>query len=122
MANGESFLLEIEKCPALRRSPSCLILILDSKINFPRRHLCAIHRAITGGEKIKKALKILEIGSYLKRMVHEIPGLKVFITGSSVLELANSVGEPLTGRGRVSDIPIECRRVDPTRFTLEQNL
>jgi predicted AAA+ superfamily ATPase len=50
---------------------------------------------------IDEAQKIPEIGSILKLMVDHIPGAKIIATGSSSFELANSVGEPLTGRQRI---------------------
>ncbi|MCB9260854.1 MAG: ATP-binding protein [Flavobacteriales bacterium] len=47
---------------------------------------------------IDEAQKIPEIGQKLKLMVDEIEGLKIIISGSSVLDVANDAGEPLTGR------------------------
>jgi predicted AAA+ superfamily ATPase len=47
---------------------------------------------------IDEAQKIPFIGEGLKILVDEIPGIKVIATGSSSFELANQVGEPLTGR------------------------
>jgi len=47
---------------------------------------------------IDEAQKIPNIGSSLKLIVDTIPGISVFITGSSALELTEKIGEPLTGR------------------------
>jgi uncharacterized protein len=47
---------------------------------------------------IDEAQKISDIGLNLKLLVDNEPGLKIFITGSSALELRNKIGEPLTGR------------------------
>lgn len=47
---------------------------------------------------IDEAHRIPEIGWCLKLMVDEIEGLHIIATGSSVFDLRNSTGEPLTGR------------------------
>ncbi len=47
---------------------------------------------------IDEAQNIPLIGANLKLMVDSIPGLHIFITGSSALELYEKTGEPLTGR------------------------
>jgi predicted AAA+ superfamily ATPase len=47
---------------------------------------------------IDEAQKIPGIGSALKLMVDEINELKILVTGSSVFDLNNQLGEPLTGR------------------------
>lgn len=47
---------------------------------------------------IDEAQRIPDIGINLKIIHDSIPGLKVFVTGSSSFELANKVYEPLTGR------------------------
>ena len=47
---------------------------------------------------IDEAQRIPNIGSSLKLIVDTIPGISVFITGSSALELTEKIGEPLTGR------------------------
>ncbi len=50
---------------------------------------------------IDEAHRIPEIGWCLKLMVDEIEGLHIIATGSSVFDLRNSTGEPLTGRKKV---------------------
>lgn len=47
---------------------------------------------------IDEAQKVPEIGLVLKLMVDSFDGLKIVATGSSVFDLANKLGEPLTGR------------------------
>jgi uncharacterized protein len=47
---------------------------------------------------IDEAQKIKNIGTGLKILVDQIPGIKVIATGSSSFELAGQIGEPLTGR------------------------
>ncbi|MDP2386420.1 MAG: ATP-binding protein [Bacteroidota bacterium] len=47
---------------------------------------------------IDEAQNIPDIGKKLKLMVDSIKGLKVLVTGSSVFDLLNISGEPLTGR------------------------
>lgn len=47
---------------------------------------------------IDEAQQIPGIGMGLKILVDEVPGLRVIATGSSSFDLANQVGEPLTGR------------------------
>ena len=47
---------------------------------------------------IDEAQKIQDIGQILKLMVDKIEGIKIIATGSSVFDLANQLGEPLTGR------------------------
>ena len=47
---------------------------------------------------IDEAQKIPEIGKKLKLAVDNIEGLKIIATGSSVFDLSNKLGEPLTGR------------------------
>jgi len=47
---------------------------------------------------IDEAQKIDEIGLILKLMIDNIEGLKIIATGSSVFDISNKLGEPLTGR------------------------
>ena len=50
---------------------------------------------------IDEAQNIPGIGTGLKIMVDQIPGLKIIVTGSSSFNLEQEVGEPLTGRRKV---------------------
>lgn len=47
---------------------------------------------------IDEAQKIPNIGTSMKLMVDNIPGIHIIATGSSSFELAGQTGEPLTGR------------------------
>ena len=47
---------------------------------------------------IDEAQNIPQIGSILKLIVDEIPGLSVLASGSSSFDLLNKTGEPLVGR------------------------
>ena len=59
------------------------------------------YRSIIGTVKllvIDEAQQIPEIGKALKLIIDHIPGIKIFITGSSAFDISNKIGEPLTGR------------------------
>lgn len=47
---------------------------------------------------IDEAQNIPDIGNTLKLIVDEIKGIKIIVTGSSIFDLKNKLGEPLTGR------------------------
>ncbi|TAN58180.1 ATP-binding protein [Patescibacteria group bacterium] len=49
---------------------------------------------------IDEAQKIDHIGSALKIIVDQIPGIRVIATGSASFDLSNKIGEPLVGRQR----------------------
>ncbi len=53
---------------------------------------------------IDEAQKIEDIGAILKLMVDEIQGIKIWVTGSSMFDLTNKLGEPLTGRKLTFDL------------------
>jgi hypothetical protein len=58
-------------------------------------------KRLIGNNKIlivDEAQKIDGIGQALKLMTDEFPDLKIIVTGSSVFDLGNKLGEPLTGR------------------------
>ncbi|MCB0479151.1 MAG: ATP-binding protein [Crocinitomicaceae bacterium] len=67
---------------------------------------------------IDEAQNIPEIGSILKLMVDEIKGIKIIATGSSVFDLENKLGEPLTGR----DITVKLFPLSQMEFNKEENL
>ncbi len=50
---------------------------------------------------IDEAQKIKNIGTGLKIIVDQVPGIKVIATGSSFFEILGQTGEPLTGRKTV---------------------
>lgn len=59
------------------------------------------YKALTEGYHlviIDEAQKIPNIGLVLKLMVDEIKGIQLLVTGSSMFDLKNKLGEPLTGR------------------------
>ncbi len=59
------------------------------------------YKGLTGNYKIlviDEAQKIPDVGHVLKLMIDNIDGLKIIVTGSSVFDMANKMGEPLTGR------------------------
>ena len=59
------------------------------------------YKRLLGNTKLfilDEAQKIPDIGLILKLMIDTIDGLKMIATGSSVFDLTNNLGEPLTGR------------------------
>jgi predicted AAA+ superfamily ATPase len=50
---------------------------------------------------IDEAQNIPDIGTKLKLLVDEIPTVHVIVTGSSMFELTNKLGEPLVGRSHI---------------------
>jgi predicted AAA+ superfamily ATPase len=59
------------------------------------------YKRVIGSAKllvIDEAQKVPDIGAKLKLIVDEIPNIKVLVTGSSVFDLSNKLGEPLVGR------------------------
>jgi uncharacterized protein len=58
-------------------------------------------RSIIGNHKVvfvDEAQRVKNIGLTLKLITDEMPEIQLFVTGSSSLEIANQVNEPLTGR------------------------
>ncbi|MEM1219402.1 MAG: ATP-binding protein [Bacteroidota bacterium] len=47
---------------------------------------------------LDEAQRIDEIGLVLKRLIDAAPGIPILVTGSSALDLADTMNEPLTGR------------------------
>ena len=68
------------------------LLAVQSKANYER--LLGNVRFLV----IDEAQEIPNIGSKLKLMVDTIEGIKIIATGSSALDLNESIGEPLVGR------------------------
>ncbi len=64
------------------------------------RELTKIKLLLSGYEAlfVDEAQKIPEIGTILKIILDEMPGMKVLVTGSSSLDLSSKISEPLTGR------------------------
>ena len=67
---------------------------------------------------IDEAQAIPEIGKILKLMIDEIEGLKIIATGSSVFDLTNQLGEPLTGRANT----LKLFPLSQMEFDKEENL
>jgi len=79
------------------------------------------YKRLLGDKKllvIDEAQTIPEIGKILKLMVDEIEGIKIIATGSSVFDLENELGEPLTGR----DITVRLFPLSQMEFNKQENL
>jgi len=79
------------------------------------------YKRLLGDKKllvIDEAQTIPEIGKILKLMVDEIEGIKIIATGSSVFDLENELGEPLTGR----DITVRLFQLSQMEFNKQENL
>lgn len=68
--------------------------VLSSRNLSRLKSLISSHELII----IDEAQRIPDIGLNLKIMIDEISDLKLLVTGSSSLELASTINEPLTGR------------------------
>ncbi len=58
-------------------------------------------RQLIGNHKllfIDEAQRVVNIGLTLKLIVDQFPSVQLFVTGSSSLDIANKINEPLTGR------------------------
>lgn len=79
------------------------------------------YKRLLGDKKllvIDEAQSVPNIGKILKLMVDEIEGIKIIATGSSVFDLENELGEPLTGR----DTTISLFPLSQMEFSKEENL
>lgn len=74
---------------------------------------------------VDEAQKIKEIGLNLKLIVDHIEGIKVIATGSSAFDLAQNIGEPLTGRKYTLKLfplsQLEINKIE-NKFQTEANL
>lgn len=69
---------------------------------------------------IDEAQNIPQIGSILKLIVDEIPGIRVLASGSSSFDLLNKIGEPLVGRSSQFLLtPFSQREIAQTENPLE---
>ena len=69
---------------------------------------------------IDEAQRIPDIGINLKLLVDNMPDLRIVVTGSSSLDLASKVQEPLTGRAWVHDLyPIATAELALTQTPFE---
>jgi uncharacterized protein len=65
---------------------------------------------------LDEAQKIDQIGLNLKILVDEIPTLKIIATGSASFDLANQLGEPLTGRKKTLKLyPVSIKEIIKTK-------
>jgi uncharacterized protein len=72
---------------------------------------------------IDEAQKIPHIGINLKLIVDAIPGISVFVTGSSAFDLKNEIGEPLTGRSKYFYLyPVAQLELKEDFITAKENL
>lgn len=74
---------------------------------------------------IDEAQRIPEVGLNLKILMDSFPSLKIFVTGSSSLELASKIKEPLTGRTWTHTLyPISWKELAQGKnpFELEEQL
>lgn len=74
---------------------------------------------------LDEAQEIPHIGKALKILVDQVPGLHIIATGSSSFDLAQSVGEPLTGRKKTLTLyPLALMELQHihTRYELREQL
>ncbi len=72
---------------------------------------------------IDEAQNIPEIGKKLKLMVDSLKTLKILVTGSSVFDLLNTTGEPLTGRSNTVFLyPIWQGELNENSLQIKQRL
>lgn len=74
---------------------------------------------------IDEAQQIPLIGDNLKLLIDTYPELQIIVSGSASFELAQQVGEPLTGRAKILYLyPVSAQEIIQTtgRFTYEQGL
>jgi len=75
---------------------------------------------------IDEAQMIPNVGQGLKLIADKIPNIKIIATGSSSFDLANQVGEPLTGRKTTLTLypisQLELLQQQGNRFDLKQQL
>ncbi|MFZ5972774.1 MAG: ATP-binding protein [Bacteroidota bacterium] len=98
---GKTFL--VNQVVENQRHLKCLLLNgedLTVQEQLARRSI-SHYRGLTAGIDlliIDEAQKVPEIGLALKLMVDEMKNLRILVTGSSLFDLKNNLGEPLTGR------------------------
>jgi predicted AAA+ superfamily ATPase len=71
---------------------------------------------------IDEAQRVKDIGITLKLLIDNFPNVQVIVTGSSALELSNSINEPLTGRKfEYTLLPFSVQELVEQSSQLEQN-
>ncbi len=76
------------------------LLSLSDETLFQRKEVSDINQSLSGYDLlfVDEGQKIRDIGTYLKVIHDHNPDLKIIVTGSSALDLASRIQEPLTGR------------------------
>jgi uncharacterized protein len=98
---------------------------LDVAEILSSQRLSVLKKLVSGYDSlfIDEAQKIPNIGQSLKLLVDSVPELKIFITGSSALELRNKIGEPLTGRSKYYYLyPISFSELNEDFLSFKENL
>lgn len=98
---------------------------VDTHDVFAKRSVGNYTRVLNGNDLlvIDEAQNIPDIGKKLKLMVDSFKGLKILVTGSSVFDILNVSGEPLTGRNNVVHLyPIWQGELKESALQTKQNL
>lgn len=97
----------------------------DTHQLLAHRSIANYTRVLNGNDLlvIDEAQNIPDIGRKLKLMVDGIKGLKILVTGSSVFDILNMSGEPLTGRSNVLHLfPVWQGELKENALQTKQNL
>ncbi|MBI2634410.1 ATP-binding protein [Candidatus Peregrinibacteria bacterium] len=110
----KQFIAELQD-PGICKSVNAETTIIQDELATPSinalKNFVGDHKIII----IDEAQKIPNIGSQLKLMVDEIPGISVIASGSASFALAPQVGEPLTGRKKTIHLfPISAEEIIQT--------
>lgn len=97
----------------------------DTHQLLAQRSVSNYTRVLNGNDLlvIDEAQNIPDIGKKLKLMVDSFKGLKILVTGSSVFDILNVSGEPLTGRSNVVYLyPLWQAELKENALQTKQNL
>jgi len=91
------------------------------------KNLTKLKSLVAGYEMvfIDEAQRVPDIGINIKIITDEIPNLKIIITGSSSLDIADKISEPLTGRKQIFNLfPLSIQEIaeDKNSFEINQKL
>ena len=98
---------------------------LDSAEQLSQPRLSVLKRLVEGFRYIfiDEAQMIPNIGQTVKLMIDKIPGISIFLTGSSSLDLKGNAGDPLTGRGvQYFMYPLAQSELAENYMTIHQSL
>ncbi len=98
----------------LNGEDSATVQVLKQRTVENYKRLLSKHKILI----IDEAQKIPDIGQILKLMVDEIEGIRIIATGSSMFDLSNKLGEPLTGR----KITFQMYPLAQMEYMTEENL